>query len=498
MPLLPRRAPLEATAKTVSDPYHPQTILRDWSAVSPGAAFRISDAVTGVAVFGATGSGKTSGPAKHLALSYLAHGFGGLVLCAKPEERRQWQEWAAQTNRTDDLCIVDKSGEYRFNFLNWEASRTGDGGGLTLNIVALLDEIAGAIAGKGESSGDNQFFQDAMHHMCMNLVDLALFASIPVSLPLLRSIVNSAPQTLEETKSETWQQESACAAILREADEKTQANGDEDERADFEECRAYWLQEFPVLSGKTRSIITLLFSMLARPFMTRPLRRLFATDTTITPEAAFEGKIIIVDLPVQEYRLAGRVANLAWKYCYQMAVLRRQSISGKPLRPSFMWLDEAQNFVTKTDSEYHAVARSAGGCSVFLMQTREALRSALGNDDAVDALLANLQCKFFCQSSSTETNEWASLLLGERWQSISSLSAGSQSNPNGPPGSSGGVSISEQQRRHIDPAVFATLKRGGERHGYQVEAIVYNGGHLFQSQDGEESPCAFLTFDQRD
>src|SRR5580704_7555591 len=85
-------------------PYHPQTVLRDWG---NGQGFRLADALTGVCVFGATGSGKTSGPAKHLAYGYLAADFGGLVLCAKKEERIQWQKWAADTGRTDDLVIVD-------------------------------------------------------------------------------------------------------------------------------------------------------------------------------------------------------------------------------------------------------------------------------------------------------------------------------------------------------------------------------------------------------
>src|SRR5271154_6699521 len=59
----------------------------------------------------------------HLARAYLAADFGGLVLCAKKEERRQWQQWAADCNRTDDLVIVDSTGTFRFNFLEWEARR---------------------------------------------------------------------------------------------------------------------------------------------------------------------------------------------------------------------------------------------------------------------------------------------------------------------------------------------------------------------------------------
>jgi hypothetical protein len=140
--------------------FHPQTVIRDWG---NGQAFRLADALTGVSVFGATGSGKTSGPAKHLAYGYLAGGFGGLVLCAKKEERIQWQKWAADCGRSEDLVIIDAEGNHRFNFLDWEASRTGAGGGFTINIVALLDEIAKAISGAGTNrDGDGKFWEDAL------------------------------------------------------------------------------------------------------------------------------------------------------------------------------------------------------------------------------------------------------------------------------------------------------------------------------------------------
>ena len=477
--------------------FHPQTVLRDWG---NGHAFRLSDAQTGVCVFGATGSGKTSGPAKHLAYGYLAAGFGGLVLCAKKEERVQWQQWAAETRRSRDLVIIEGDGKWRFNFLEWEASRAEAGGGLTINIVAILDEIAGAIAsssGIEGGQGDNKFWDDALHHMNTNLVDLPIFAGLRVSLPLMRSIVNTAPHSLEQMDDPKWQESSICATIIREADKAT-TNAHEDLRADFEECRNYWLQEYPVLSEKTRSIINLSFSMLARPLITRPLRKIFSTDTNIKPEDTFNGKIIIVDLPVQEYRLAGRIANLAWKYCFQVAVLRRSPPRDKFLRPVFLWADEAQNFVTKFDAEYQAVARSAAGCTVFLTQNRESYRRVLGNTDAVDSLLGNLQAKFFCQNSG-ETNEWASKLLGERWLKITSTNVGQSQNDGiqvAGSNHSSGVARSEQRRLFVEPSVFTTLKRGGALHDFRVEAIVYNGGHLF-ADGGEGLPYRLITFNQK-
>lgn len=466
--------------------FHPLTPVREWG---NGQAFRITDALTGVCVFGATGSGKTSGIAKHLALGYLANDFGGLVLCAKKEECQQWQQWARDTGREADLVLVNGSGQARFNFLDWEAARAGEGGGLTINIVALLDEIAGAIAGsagKDEGGGDNKFFDDALHHLLTNLVDLPIFAGLPVSLPLLRSIVTTAPTTLKDLQDPDWQKTSTCAAIIAEAEQKL-SKATPEERQDLEECKNYWLREFPVLSEKTRSIIVLSFSMLVRPFITRPLRRLFSTDTNVRPEDAFAGKIIIIDLPVQEFRLAGRVANLAWKYCFQVAVMRRMQPKNAFLRPVFLWADEAQNFVSDFDAEYQAVARSAGGCTVYLTQNRESYRRVLGNDDSVDALLGNLQAKFFCQNSG-DTNEWAAKLLGERWVQVASTSANRNEQ-----GAGGSVSRSEQRRYFVEPSRFTTLKRGGDVNAFLVECIVYKGGHLFE--DGQ--PFRLLTFNQR-
>jgi len=102
-------------------------------------------------------------------------------------------------------------------FLEWEVSRTDASGGLTINIVAILDEIAGAIAkAAGESEnggGDNKFWEDALHHMNTNLVDLPIFPGLQVSLPLMRSIVSTAPQSLAHIADANWQTSSFVVFI---------------------------------------------------------------------------------------------------------------------------------------------------------------------------------------------------------------------------------------------------------------------------------------------
>jgi transcriptional regulator with XRE-family HTH domain len=83
----------------------------------------IKDACEGVIIFGATGSGKTSGSGQAFAHSYLQAGFGGLVLCTKPDEFTLWKQYAAETGRQSDLVLFGTDPKWSFNFLEHESRR---------------------------------------------------------------------------------------------------------------------------------------------------------------------------------------------------------------------------------------------------------------------------------------------------------------------------------------------------------------------------------------
>lgn len=85
--------------------------------------FTLDEASKGVQVWGMTGSGKSSGSGKALALSYLRHGFGGLVLCAKPGEAATWLEYCRSSKRDKDIVVFSPSDKWRFNFLEFELQR---------------------------------------------------------------------------------------------------------------------------------------------------------------------------------------------------------------------------------------------------------------------------------------------------------------------------------------------------------------------------------------
>lgn len=491
--------------------YHPATIIR--ADPETGWQFTIADAQTGVACFGATGSGKTSGTGRHLALGYLgsAAEMGFLVLCSKVSEPEQWRQWAREMGRERDLIEFDASGErYRFNFLDWELSRASQGGGLTINVVALLEEIILALQPERTGgSGENVFFEDALHNLLVNAVELVKLAGpkYPLRLEHMRDIVRSAPISREQAKDLKWQEESPCWFFLQEA-ARTTAGGDGELNADYQECRSYWLDDFANLSDRTRSIITLMFTKLAQPFTARPLRKLFSTDTTVRPEDIANGKIVLVSLPTQEFHLVGKIAALVWKYCTQISILRRPSPApGEYLRPICIWADEAaENFLSRGDSLYQSLARASGGCTVYLSQNINQYRKRLGDNDGFESFISNLQTKFFHQVTGP-TATWASELLGQRYEKVPSITGGGSTpqSPDGYGSTHGSATFSEQRRYFVEPSRFTTLKRGGVAYNYEVEALCYKGGHVFgcscvgahDPQKCQGKPYIALTFNQR-
>ena len=199
-----------------------------------------------------------------------------------------------------------------------------------------------------------------------------------LTLGLMRELAASAPRSQDEMKSRAWHEGSAMAQLLAQLCAEA-PRMDATRRADFEECLRYWTGDYVNLSERTRGIIDMMFAMTVTPFLYSPLRELFTEETTLTPDETAQGKIIIIDLPVQEYRLAGKISALVWKHLFQIFIMRR---SGPNLPCCFLWADEFQNYATERDALYQAVARSAGGATVYLTQQRESVveRDRRGRD----------------------------------------------------------------------------------------------------------------------
>lgn len=465
--------------ETAADPYD---LDRPLLALSPLDFLTIRNICEGVQIFGEIGSGKTSASGAALAKALLPAGFGGVVMCAKPEERLLWEQYAKATGRADSLIIFSPEHPWCFNFFVYEQTRTGRGAGQTENLVNIFSEIVAITEGRVETGTGDSHWPRAMREMLRSAIDIISLALGRVTIDDICRFIADAPESLDRVNDEEWRQQSFCAHCIRLADQKEKTAG---ETHDFVVSTRYWLKFYPGMSSRTRSSIVGQFTSSADILQHGAAWRLLCGETTnITPEMTYtDGAIIVLDLPIQEFGQTGRIIQCIFKYFFQRAILRR-NIEKYP-RPVFLWADESQNFISSFDYQYQAVARSARACTVYLSQSISnyyAVLGAHGREEA-NAFLGNLVTKILHANSDNNTNEYASGLIAQHWSIKSGGGFSVNNDGHGHPGNSSSNSgnWSEQLVSKILPAEFTTLRKGGPANNLEVDAIVFQGGRIWQA-----------------
>ncbi len=452
----------------------------------------LNDAFQGVQILGGTGSGKSSGSGQALARAFLNANLGGLVLTAKTDEVFAWQAYAEEAGRGEDLIIVDEKAKWRFNFLRYELKRPGAGAGHTENLVNLFSSVLEASERRhGQGGGSDAYWQRTLKQLLRNAIDLAVLAADDLDLPSLYRIITSAPRSPTEAADPAWRGESVCHRLL----EVAEGRAEEKNRVpDFEMTRDYWLREFPSLADETRSVIVSTFTSMADCFLRGMLRTLFCTDLTVQPEDSFEGKIIILNLPVKEYNELGQFSQVLFKYVWQRAVERRippridRKSAEQGIRPVFLWADESQFFANSYDALFQSTARSSRACTVYLTQNLPSYFAAFSGANArseVEAFLGNLQTKIFHANGDPTTNNWAADSIGRtrQMQYYGGLSeAVARSGGPGINQSAGGSQVFEYL---IQPQEFTMLRTGGPECELQVDGVIFQGGRrwIVQGKD---------------
>src|SRR5262249_19983449 len=113
--------------------------LLEWTA---GAPFSIADACSGVAIFGSTGSGKTTGSLAALVRAYVRAGMGGLFLTAKRDDRMFYEKLIREEGREDALLTFSPDALLRYNFIDAELRESEGAIGVAENLTALLLTVA--------------------------------------------------------------------------------------------------------------------------------------------------------------------------------------------------------------------------------------------------------------------------------------------------------------------------------------------------------------------
>lgn len=385
----------------------------------------VGDFCQGVGVFGATGSGKSSGSGKTLLYQFIEQGFGGLVLTTKTGEADDVAQIAAACQRGSDFNIVRFDGPLRLNLLQYEMERPGRGAEFTESLVAFFKNLLSVMTSQKGQVVNQNFWQLTGDQLLRNLIGCFLLAKQPLTLDALCEFVSEAPTNEESAKEEKWRGLPVFGECLARANEN--ARSAEDRRIYRMLCQ-YWLHAYPTLAPETRSCITISFSAMLDALRARHIYDLVSSNTTITPELILNGGIVALDLPLNEFGAAGQLVQAGWKYHFQRAILRRADKSnGKRCRPCFLYEDEAQNHLIDFDAEFQSRARDCRIARVMLTQNLNCLYERFGGDAAakvkVDAILGNLNTKIFHANGDPVTNKYASDLIGTDYRILSGSSA---------------------------------------------------------------------------
>jgi type IV secretory pathway TraG/TraD family ATPase VirD4 len=463
--------------------------------------FRIRNAVEGVLIFGTTGGGKSSGSGRTLNRAYLTAGFGGLVLCAKADEARLWLRYALEAGRADDVILFNPESSWRFNFLNEELQRKTRGGGdseVIANMLLTIAEIIKGDEGKGGGQTDGGFWESSSKLLLQKAIELVAMARGKITISDIYDVLNSAPKSVEQSNSPEWQKASTTYQYLKHIYHRPKSD---DQAKDFQILENYWMGTFPETSDKTRSIFVACIMPLIDTLNRNPLRRLFCGETNFTLQALEEGKILIVDLPITEFAEIGKYAAAILKFCAQRSLERRDAIASP--RPVFIWQDECQHFVLKTDMMFQTICRSYRVCNVLMTQNISNLYAVTGGGDKsralVDSLAGTLNTKIFHSNSDSVTNTWMSDHLGKSLQMVCNANI---SHPSGDLvasalgfGQSNITSgVSEIEMYEVQPSAATALKNGGPANNWEVDAILVCNGMCFHATS---RPYLFCTFKQK-
>lgn len=357
----------------VQDPYAPD----------PGLTMGLSckDLSTHMVVFGATGTGKTSGVLRPVANAYLDSGYGGAI-------------------------VLDGKGQLAEEFKSRPNYVFIEPGSSPLALLEGLEpaDIVQAIVSLQESNngGENgSFFVSSGQQM--------LLAAAVIACEMEKAVPEKYPLTFE-----------FLYALLDRLSDKEQAG----KYSAYLKARSmgnhllldaiqYYDVKLPQMDERTRSNVLAVCTSWLSPVMSHPKIREWAklskgVDVTV----CLRGGVVGINVPASEYGEAGKLITALVKARIFRAIRRRPSNwkDNGVDKPILMVVDEAQAVVGRMELDVFPVARSLGLMGLYATQSIDEFMGKFGENQAL-ALLNNFR-SFVIFSSSEATYQWAMSRIG--------------------------------------------------------------------------------------
>jgi hypothetical protein len=380
---------------------------------------------TGILVVGDTGSGKTTCAGFPWLEKMIQSGLGGLVLDAGGSYVRFIRRQMAAAGREQDLIVIEPGGPHKYNPVAKADMSSADLAGWLYQVIANLQ-------GSKAPTGTEAFWSAQGKSYTTVMLELCRLVDSHVTLELLYRL-----NTDEKAKQKI---------ILQLERELAQGTTDERDHR-IKHVLHYFSNEWAQLAGITRGSIPTTFNGAVQMFSSDyDLCRTFCPhpqETGVfggfTNECFDGGKVVVLNMPLRAYPESGRVLATLLKLDFQRGVLRRTEgrSEAEITRPTFLVIDEAQNYVTASrelgDAMYLAESRKNKPINIYMSQSIDSFKNAFHDSDACNVFLNLLRTKLFMSQEGPDSQKMCADLCGKatQWKkTITESEAGRQSSVN--------------------------------------------------------------------
>lgn len=389
----------------------------------------LEDASQNILILGAIGSGKTTRGMHPLLLQLLDQDCGGLIFDIKGDFKQAVFSLATMTKREPTLVGVDQQ---------------------PLNLLAgLSPEMASSFLKSAfllSNTKMDSFWTDTATELFRNTLGILLFVPDQYHLNGIYRYLFDKP----------FQQ-----MVLTKAIEKTKS--DLEERL-FKTYQHYVHTLFFSFEPKIRDGVMACMMQILSPFQHPSLVDAFCSPQSVQKhpmEAVLDGALYVVDLPLAQWGLGGKIVYTLIKLRF-FNVMQQRALHPhwNQTRPVFFMCDEYQEIVSAnkdglSDLNFWDKSRSSKTIGILSAQSVSSFYAAIGDRDLVHALLQNFRQKLVFRIEDDWTISYCNRLLGQ--VETQRLVHSSSSSSGGGGSRSSSQSIHYQQKDLIDGQLFRQM-----------------------------------------
>jgi len=323
----------------------------------------LRDAAKNIAIFGETGTGKTTRVINHLLVQALDFDCGGLIFDVRGDFHTTAAHAAQLTGKTIQRIGV---GQLGLNLLD----------GLTPNTAAGFLEAAFKLLGQGE--GDSAFWLSLA--VARSQAALAVLSHVPGAYSLKGLYDYVFDERVRKAAIAT-----ASEALLEL--QVRAADGDRDASLDARRLKSAIEYEATIAaqySEKERSGVNRTLETALARFADPELEDAFCTDTGVQANLAdvLNGSVFVVDVPRERFKAGASVVYLFLKERFFQTVNVRAQLPAGPRksRPILFLCDEYQQICSASDAQFFDTSRALGVIGIVASQSIEAYIAAIGTN----------------------------------------------------------------------------------------------------------------------